>query len=411
MSHTQRYPFAPKAVWWKRLDDKAGVGTRTIYVATDTLGFEIVNYRNFKSVPLINGKLARENGLPTNYVAITKKANLSELEPGLYDENWNFISWDSLKEQGLLNIEGGVLKKVNTNLKGFMVVSDEITSLGETADNVASRAFSYCRYLTGIVLSKNITSSRKYMFSECERLSYLYLNDKLWNLDAGSFYDCKKLESIFIPKALSDMNVMSVSGYLGPFNGASTKLKMYCEAESKPYGWDTGWDYFSSSQRYNQSQIKYGCTREEYEKAENIQTTTFLPSVAIRLAGKIFQYAASSQTMEEQDIMDEGLSVIDATPNDIMIIEKNTYLRKYAFDCIKETDQQDSSYQPIKGLFTDSSYLTLKTHNFCRNKDMPKHEDILYYQDRFWMVEDTTKTYIYTPKEKLVLHLSLKAIK
>ena len=132
---------------------------------------------------------------------------------------------------------------------------------------------------------------------------------------------------------------------------------------------------------------------------------------ALKLLDKIYIFNTENNTLEEHDIIDDGLAVISALPSEIMIIERNAYLRKYAFDCIKETDQQDSSYQPISGLLTNSSYLTLKTHNFSGLKDEPQHEDILFYQGKYWMIEDTSKTYIYTPKEKSVLHLSLKALK
>lgn len=132
---------------------------------------------------------------------------------------------------------------------------------------------------------------------------------------------------------------------------------------------------------------------------------------ALKLLDKIFIFDAETATLEEHDIVDEGLTIINAIPSEIMTIERNTYIRQYAFDCTKETDQQDSSYQPISGLLTSSSYLTIKTHNFATAKDEPRHEDILQYQGKFWMIEDTSKTYIYTPREKAVLHISLKALK
>ncbi len=132
---------------------------------------------------------------------------------------------------------------------------------------------------------------------------------------------------------------------------------------------------------------------------------------ALKLLDKIYIFNPDICELEEHDIIDEGMTVINALTSEIMVIERNAYLRKYAFDCIKETDQQDSSYQPISGLLTNSSYLTIKTHNFSEQKDEPQHEDILFYQGKYWIIEDTSKTYIYTPKEKSILHLSLKALK
>lgn len=132
---------------------------------------------------------------------------------------------------------------------------------------------------------------------------------------------------------------------------------------------------------------------------------------ALKLLDKIYIFNEETAELEEHDIADEDLTIINAMPSEIMKIERNTYIRQYAFDCTKETDQQDSSYQPISGLLTGSSYLTIKTHNFAYAKDEPKHEDIIEYQGKFWLIEDTSKTYTYTPREKSVLHLSLKALK
>lgn len=96
---------------------------------------------------------------------------------------------------------------------------------------------------------------------------------------------------------------------------------------------------------------------------------------------------------------------------EIKQIEGNAYYRKFAFDCNRDGDQQDTTTQPLKGLIVDSSYLTLKTHNFTAQQDMPQKEDILYYQGKFWIIEETNKSFVYTPKERLVLFVVLKSLK
>lgn len=148
----------------------------------------------------------------------------------------------------------------------------------------------------------------------------------------------------------------------------------------------------------------------ELKNCEGI-TYVNLTNSALKLLDKIFIFNAKTNELEEHDIVDEGLTIINAIPSETMTIEKNTYIRKYAFDCTKETDQQDQSYQPISGLLTGSTYLTIKTHNFTHAQDEPKCEDIIQYHGKYWMIEDTSKTYIYTPKEQSVLHISLKALK
>lgn len=96
---------------------------------------------------------------------------------------------------------------------------------------------------------------------------------------------------------------------------------------------------------------------------------------------------------------------------EIKKIEGNTYYRRFAFDCIKDGDQQDTTNQPLTGLIIDHSYITIKTHNFTNLTDEPKKEDIIEYQGRLWIIEETSKTYLYTPREKAVLLIVLKSLK
>lgn len=132
---------------------------------------------------------------------------------------------------------------------------------------------------------------------------------------------------------------------------------------------------------------------------------------AIRLLNKIYMFNTSTQKMEEEDFADVDVEIIQSKIENIIRFEKNTYVKKFRFDCIRENDQQDGSYQPISGLLTSSSYITLKTHNFpCANSESPQHEDLLYFQGAFWIIEEVNKTYTYEPKERVTLHLALKAL-
>lgn len=149
----------------------------------------------------------------------------------------------------------------------------------------------------------------------------------------------------------------------------------------------------------------------EYIAITSVNGDVIIPTKSIRLFDRFYIFNPVTLTIDEEDIVDKGIDVIQATTSDVIRFERNSYVRKNTFDCSKENDQQNSAYQPIQGLINDSSYLTIKTHNFCDLKDKPQHEDLLFYQGRFWMVEDTRETFIYTPREKAVLHISLKQIK
>lgn len=135
-----------------------------------------------------------------------------------------------------------------------------------------------------------------------------------------------------------------------------------------------------------------------------------LTGKAVRLLGVIYQYDSTTQSMQLQDLGDEDLEVIQAEIGDKITFEKNSYIRKYRFDCIKDSDQQDSMHQPISGLLSNTSYLTIKIHNFSSFADKPAIGDILYYQGCFWMIEEVNKIFVYTPRERMVLQISIKQI-
>lgn len=156
---------------------------------------------------------------------------------------------------------------------------------------------------------------------------------------------------------------------------------------------------------------KYECNYNvEYVSITNIQNGQITPNKTLYLKGNYYLFNSITETMEVQDIADEDLEIISAVASNVYIREKNVYVRQVRFDCIKENDQQTAMYQPIQGLMTGSSYLTLKTHNFCDSKVKPECDDLIYYQNYFWSIVDIRETYLYTPREQVVLHLTVKKI-
>ena len=90
------------------------------------------------------------------------------------------------------------------------------TSLKEViitgGDSIGSNAFRGCTSLTSIVIPNRVTS-----------------------IGSMAFYDCTSLTSIVIPDS-----VTSIEAYAF---GNCYSLTIYCEASSKPSGWDSDWNY------------------------------------------------------------------------------------------------------------------------------------------------------------------------
>lgn len=91
-------------------------------------------------------------------------------------------------------------------------------------------------------------------------------------------------------------------------------------------------------------------------------------------------------------------------------IEKNKYIRMFAFDCVKEDAEQYSEYRPLQGLEVNNGYVNIRTHNFSGVKQIPKVGDIMEYIGKFWIIDDVSKINSYTPREKSIFTFSLKAL-
>ena len=73
------------------------------------------------------------------------------------------------------------------------------------------------------------------MFENCDTLTRVAVGPDVRFIGAEAFQYCDKLETVFIPAG-----VQTTGGYL--LYGCSSALRIYCEAESKPEGWDQYWN-------------------------------------------------------------------------------------------------------------------------------------------------------------------------
>lgn len=99
-------------------------------------------------------------------------------------------------------------------------------------------------------------------------LKYVYLTSACTKISTSMFYHCTSLLEIHIPSSVTEImdgtNIVSV-GVNGhqvssskydnlPFLGCSN-LTIYCEATSKPDGWQTYWNYIDSQ---HQANVRWG---------------------------------------------------------------------------------------------------------------------------------------------------------
>ena len=140
----------------------------------------------------------------------------------------------------------------NTNITS-VVIPNCVTSIGERAfyncsslktvtfkDNsqltsIGDEAFRSCRSLTSITIPNSVTSIGNSAFSSCRALTSITIPDSVTSIGYAAFENCSSLTSITIPDS-----VTSIGWYAFSF---CSNLTIYCEASSRPSGWNSDWNY------------------------------------------------------------------------------------------------------------------------------------------------------------------------
>lgn len=83
----------------------------------------------------------------------------------------------------------------------------------------------------------NVTTIGSSAFHSCSNLATVTFgeNGQLTTIEDYAFSYCSSLTSIYIPKSVTSI------GHRAFFN--CSNLAIYCEASSKPGGWESDWNY------------------------------------------------------------------------------------------------------------------------------------------------------------------------
>ena len=129
----------------------------------------------------------------------------------------------------------------NTLIQGCKttIIPDSVISIGVSA-------FSGCSGLTSITIPNSVTDIKNRAFSYCDGLTSIIIPDGATSIGSRTFLYCEKLTKIYIPASVTTISASGSSN--SPFYGCSSSLVIYCAAGSKPTGWGTYWNYYSSSE-------------------------------------------------------------------------------------------------------------------------------------------------------------------
>lgn len=134
-----------------------------------------------------------------------------------------------------------------------ITLPDNLTSIG-------INVFEGCSKLTSVIIGSGITVLSNYAFGSCTSLVSVALPITLTTFGYASFQACTGLRKIWIP--ISCTTIYGYNYSVAPFSLCSSLLVIYCEAASKPAGWETYWDNRTSSLKHT---VNWGVTKEAYD--------------------------------------------------------------------------------------------------------------------------------------------------
>ena len=129
----------------------------------------------------------------------------------------------------------------NTNIQNIV--------LPDTVEVIGKCAFEKCTSLSTVTLSEKITELEENLFDGCTALQSIKIPFSVTSIKKNAFKDCSSLKEIVIPISVSEMGREVFYG--------CNNIRIYCEAEREPQGWDPYWNLVDSSGRMIYETWKY----------------------------------------------------------------------------------------------------------------------------------------------------------
>lgn len=122
---------------------------------------------------------------------------------------------------------------------------------GNNSGAAMFRGMTYLKEVEG--LENYATNNGNLLFQNCSALERVTLGSKPTSLNK-SFEGTSSLKSVFISSTVTTIAAET-------FKNANSTAVIYCEANSKPAGWDTYWAYYDATHELT---VKWGYSKEQY---------------------------------------------------------------------------------------------------------------------------------------------------
>ena len=104
----------------------------------------------------------------------------------------------------------------------------------DTVKKIGAQAFFGCVLLANVDIPDSVTHIGYGAFYGCRELTSINIPDSVTHIDTWTFLDCDSLTSINIPDSVTHIGTWAFD--------SCDYLTIYCEAKSKPAGWDGDWN-------------------------------------------------------------------------------------------------------------------------------------------------------------------------
>lgn len=143
--------------------------------------------------------------------------------------------------------DGYSIKLKNKPSYGIIMVPS--TYNGKNVVEIGDSAFKNYEELKSIEIPETIQRIGNQSFSGCSSLASITIPNRVTSIGDGAFEGCRCLISIVIPNNVTRIGSRAFSGCIS--------LTIYCEASSKPSGWDSAWNPVSRPVYWGMNENNY----------------------------------------------------------------------------------------------------------------------------------------------------------